>query len=100
MTNNLIQLLVGLPVVILLAYVSLKTAQKYMRRLGDGRYLQVKETVQVFNRAAVSIVKIGDEYHVMGVTDSQVTSLKVLSEAEARAFEAASVRDLRGMLKS
>ena len=87
MTGSLIKLFIGLPLVILLAYVSLRLTGKYVRKMGDGRFLQVKETVQVFNKAAVSVVKIGEEYHVLGVTDNQVRTLKVLDEAEARTFE-------------
>ena len=99
MTESLIKLFVGLPLVILLAYISLKLSNKYLRKLGDGRFLQVKETVQIFNRAAVSVVKVGSEYHVMSVTDSQVQTIKVLNETEAREFEASQTEGVKRMLK-
>lgn len=99
MTESLIKLFIGLPVVILLAYLSLRLTNKYLRRIGSGRFLQVQETVQVFNRAAVSVVKIGDEYHVLGVTDSQVTTLKVLGAEEAHAFEVSREESVKKVLR-
>ncbi len=98
MTESLIKLFVGLPLVILLAYVSLKLTNKYLRKMGDGRFLQVKETVQIFNRAAVSVVKVGSEYHVMGVTDAQVQTIKVLSESEVLEFEASHSEGVKRVL--
>lgn len=98
MTKSLIQLFIGLPLVIVLAYISLRLTNKYMRKMTTGRFLQVGETVQVFNRSAVSVVRIGEEYHVLGVTDAQVTTLKILDEAEARAFEASRDQGLRRLL--
>jgi flagellar protein FliO/FliZ len=99
MTESLIKLFVGLPLVILLAYVSLKLTNKYLRKMGDGRFLQVKETVQIFNRAAVSVVKVGREYHVMSVTDANVQTIKVLSESEVLEFEASQTESLKRVLK-
>ena len=93
LTVNLIKLFIGLPVVILLAYISLKFTNKYMRKMSDGKFLKVLETVQVFNKAAVRVVKVGNEYHVLGVTESTISQIKVLNEDEVKEFN-----DSRGIL--
>lgn len=85
-TSSFIKLFIGLPLVIFLAYISLKFTNKYMRKMNDGKYLKVLETVQIFNKAAICIIKIGDKYHVIGVTDTSINEIKILNEDEANAF--------------
>ncbi|MBN2258998.1 MAG: FliO/MopB family protein [Clostridiales bacterium] len=81
-TSSLLKLFVALPLVILLAYISLKFGNKYLRKINNGKVLNVIETVPVFNKAALSIVKIGKEYHVIGVTEANIVDIKILDESE------------------
>ncbi len=81
-TSSFLRLFVALPLVILLAYISLKFGNKYLKKMNNGKLLSVIETTPVFNKAAISVVKIGDEYHVLGVTEANIVDLKTLNEAE------------------
>ncbi|MEA3423154.1 MAG: flagellar biosynthetic protein FliO [Bacillota bacterium] len=81
-TSSFLRLFVALPVVIILAYISLKIGNKYFKKMNNGRLINVIETVPVFNKAAISVVKIGEEYHVLGVTEANIVDLKTLDEAE------------------
>ncbi len=83
-TSSFLRLFVALPVVILLAYISLKFGNKYLKKMNNGKLLNVVETVPVYNKAAISVVKIGEEYHVLGVTEANIVDLKTLDESEIK----------------
>ncbi|HKL10424.1 MAG TPA: flagellar biosynthetic protein FliO [Clostridia bacterium] len=85
-TGSLIKLFIALPVVVLIAYLSLRLANRYMKGLGNSRNLEVIETVQVYNKAALSIVRILDGYYVLGVTEHGVETIRELSCEEADSF--------------
>ena len=83
-TSSFLRLFVALPVVILLAYISLKFGNKYFKKMNNGKLLNVVETVPVYSKAAISVVKIGEEYHVLGVTEANIVDLKTLDESEIK----------------
>jgi len=88
-TESLIKLFVALPLVLLIAYSSLKLGNKYMKSMGKSKNLEVVETVQVYNKAAISIVRIMDEYFVLGVSENGIEPIRELSEAESKAIKKA-----------
>ncbi len=85
-TGSLIKLFIALPVVIMTAYFSLRLANRYMKGLGNSKNLEVLETVQVYNKAALSIVRILDGYYVLGVTEHEIETIRELSKEEANYF--------------
>jgi len=86
--ESLIKLFIALPVVIVIAYSSLKLANKYMKGMGKSRNLEVVETVQVFNKAALSIVRIMDGYFVLGVSENGVETIRELTREESETLKA------------
>lgn len=84
---SLIKLIIALPLVLVLAYASLKYASKQVNKLGDGKYIKLLETVGVSGKSSVSMVKIGTQYHILGVSDGGIETIKVLSDTEAKEYE-------------
>ena len=82
-TEGLIKLFIALPVVISMAYLSLRIANRYMKNFGNTKNLEVIETVQVYSKAALSIVRILDGYYVLGVSEHGVETIRELSKDEA-----------------
>ena len=85
-TAGLFRLMISLPLVILLAYISLRFAGKYMRRMGDGKFIKVLETVPIHSRSAISVVRIGEELRVMGISENGMQTIRLLDEQEKAAF--------------
>lgn len=84
---SLMKLIIALPLVLILAYVSMKYASRQVNKLSDGKYIRLLETVGVSGKSSVSLVKIGGEYHVLGVTDGGIATIKILSETESLEYE-------------
>jgi flagellar protein FliO/FliZ len=80
--ESFLRLLFALPVVIGLAYLSLRLGRNYMHAVGRGRNIKVIETAPVTNKTYVSIVRVGREYMALGVSEGSVRVLKTLSEEE------------------
>jgi len=85
--ESLIKLFIALPLVIAIAYSSLKLANKYTKGMRKSRNLEVVETVQVFNKAALSIVRIMDGYFVLGVSENGVETIRELTREESEALK-------------
>ncbi len=80
------KLIVALVVVIGLAYLSLKLGKTYMDGLGSGKNVKVLETVPVHSKAYISIVKIGEDYMAIGISEGKMDVIKSFSEEEGRAL--------------
>lgn len=76
----LIQTIIVLIIVIALANVSLKFANKYM--LKQNKIIKVVERVSVNNNSALSVVNICDKYYLMSLTGSENKILKELDKEE------------------
>ncbi|MBK5251282.1 MAG: flagellar biosynthetic protein FliO [Peptostreptococcaceae bacterium] len=85
-TQSLIKLFIAFPVVIMVAYFSLRLGNRYLKRMGNTRNLEVIETVPIYNKAVLSIVRIFDAYYVLGVTEHGVETIRELSDTEIDAF--------------
>ncbi len=96
-TASLIKLFIALPLVLLIAYTSLKLANRYMKGMGKSKNLEVLETVQVYNKSAVSIVRIMDGYFVLGVSDNGVETIRELSMEESDSIKKSSCNEKRAM---
>lgn len=82
MTNffSVIQTIVVLIIVIALANISLKFANKYM--LKQNKIIKVVERVSVNNNSALSVVNICGNYYLMSLTGSENKILKELDKEE------------------
>lgn len=96
-TESLIKLFIALPAVLLAAYASIRFGGKALRGMNGGRHLEVLETVPVHHKAALSIVRIGETYQVLGVTEHAVTTIRELSQTEAESLRRSAGGDGRSL---
>src|SRR5690554_5663949 len=86
--HSSLKLLLALPVVILLAYISLRLSNKYLYKQNQTKAIQVLERVPIHNKQFLCIVKIFDSYMVMGVSESSIQPIKTLSNEEVEEYMA------------
>ena len=79
-TAALLRLLVGLPLVAVLAYFSLKYGLGRRGMAGSGRYLRVVEQVSLGPRIQVSVLKAGEKYLLVGSSEGGVNLLRELAD--------------------
>ena len=72
-----IRIVVCLPIVGILAYVFIKFGftRNYSRRMGN---LKIVEQVTLLPKATINIVKVGNEYLLLGATENEITLIKQL----------------------
>ncbi|HHY81544.1 MAG TPA: flagellar biosynthetic protein FliO [Clostridiales bacterium] len=81
-----LKLLLALPVVILLAYISLRLSNKYLYRQNQIKAIQILERVPIHNKQFLCIVKIFDSYMVMGVSENNIELIKTLDCEEVNEY--------------
>jgi len=75
----LIRIIICLPIVLILIYLVIKfgLARNYSRSQGK---LKVLEQVILAPKATINVVKVGDEYFLIGSTEKDITLLKQLED--------------------
>jgi len=86
--RSALKLLVALPAVILLAYISLRLTNRYLYRQNPCRGIQVLERVPLHNKSLLCVVKLFDEVMVIGVSENNIQPIKTLSREEAESYMA------------
>ena len=82
MIGQWIKVIVALLIVLLLIYASLRIGKKYTTIIGRKSYIHVIDTVPIYNKSALTIVKIGSKYMVLGVSENNTQLISELSEEE------------------
>jgi len=72
----------ALLIVLFLIYASLRFGKKYTKIIGKKSYMQVLDTIPLYNKSAISIVKIGKKYMVIGVSENSTQLIAQLSDDE------------------
>jgi flagellar protein FliO/FliZ len=94
-----IKLLIALPLVLGLAYLSLKYGGRYLRNAQRTRNIEVLERVVLQKNASLFVVKVGEDYHLMGVTDQEIRLLKELDYVPEVRPEADELKSFREYMK-
>lgn len=77
-----LKIIAALPIVLLLAYISLRLSRSYMSNFNKGIFMNVVETIPVYHKSAISIVQIGTKYYVLGVSEQGMQVITELTEKE------------------
>ncbi|NLK73556.1 MAG: flagellar biosynthetic protein FliO [Clostridiales bacterium] len=85
-----LKIIAALPIVLLLAYISMKLSRSYMSNFKKGMFMKVIETIPVYHKSAVSIVQIGTKYFVLGVSEQGMQIITELTEKEMDEMKAQS----------
>ncbi|HOB19096.1 MAG TPA: flagellar biosynthetic protein FliO [Candidatus Atribacteria bacterium] len=80
--TSVLKLLLALPAVVLLAYISLRMTNKYLYTQNQNKHIQVLERVPLSNKSSLCIAKVLDEYMVLGVSENNLQVIKTLDKQE------------------
>ena len=78
------KLILALPVVVLLAYLSLRMTASVSARAGMSANLEVLEKKALSKNQFLYIVKAGASYHLMAGTDHNMTLIRDMSPEELK----------------
>lgn len=87
---NTLRLILALPVVIILAYLSLRLTNKYIYQRNQGKSIQVLERIPLNSKNSLCVIRIGEEYIVASVTESSFQVVKNIGPTEAEAYRTVS----------
>jgi len=76
------KLLVALPVVVLLVFISLKLSKNYMYSVTKKNSIKILERVHIHNKSTLNVVQIFDDYYVLSATEQNINIIKKLDENE------------------
>lgn len=77
-----LKLLFALPVVIILAHISLKLTNQYVSKRSMGKNIQVIERVPIDNKSSLLIAKIGEEYIALAMNEGSFQVIKKMKREE------------------
>jgi len=81
------KLILALPVVVLLAYLSLRMTASVSARAGKSANIEVLEKKALSKNQFLYIVKAGASYHLMAGTDHNMTLIRDMSPEELKVQE-------------
>lgn len=73
-----LKLIVAFPIVIFLAYISLKLATRMQTGMQKGLNLEVVERLGLSKNVQLMIIRVGDDYQLMSVNEGNVVSIQTL----------------------
>lgn len=82
-----VKVVVALFVVLLLIYGSIRFGKKYTRIIGRKRYIQVLDTIPIYNKSAITIVKVGNKHMIIGVSENNTQLITQLSDEDIKQME-------------
>lgn len=88
----LLKILVFLPIVLIIFYVSVKFGGSKLQLLQNGRFIKVLERVALSKENSLLVVKIGEKGYVLASSNGKVEKLMELEDNELLQIEA--VKDL------
>lgn len=80
--SMLLKIIVFLPFVIMLIYLSLKFGGSKLQQIQNGKYIKVLERVPLSKDSSLVAVKIGESGYVISTTANKVEILKTISQEE------------------
>lgn len=82
----ILQIVIFLPFIIFLIYLSLKYGGTKFQSMQNGKYIKVLERVSISKDISILLVKLGDKIYVMSSSASGIKELKELDEEEITKF--------------
>lgn len=89
---DFLKLLLALPFVLLLIYISLKFHHQYMLKYQQGKNMKIIERMPLSNKSFLTIVKVGKEYLILGVTENHMEVIQKLDSSEINEYSNSQVQ--------
>ncbi len=80
--SMLLKILVFLPFIILLIYLSIKFGGSKLQHIQNGKYIKILERVPIAKDSNLVVVKIGDSGYVLSATANKVEILKTIPKED------------------
>jgi flagellar protein FliO/FliZ len=78
----LFKILVTLPFILGLIYISLKYGGTKLQQMQNGRFIKVLEKVQLSKENSIMVIKMGEKVYAISSTSSKIEILKELQQDE------------------
>lgn len=82
-----LKIIIFLPFVIFLIYLSIKLGGGKLQKIQNGKYIKVLERVSLSKESNLIVVKIGHSGYVISTTANKVEILKTISDEELLKLE-------------
>jgi len=76
------KIIIVLPFILLLLYLSLKYGGSKLRKLQDGRYMKVLDRIALSKENSIVVVKIGDKAYAVASSSKEINILFQLPKEE------------------
>jgi len=78
----IIKIIIFLPFILFILYLSLKYGGSKLRKLQDGRYMKILDRVALSKENSIVVVKIGDKAYAVSSSTKDISILFELPEEE------------------
>lgn len=95
--SQILLLVVLLPIIIILIYITLKFGGKYMGNMSNGRLIRVVERVQLSQNSFLAVVIIDNKPYVISSGDKGINILKELDEASLEKYKNNNVLNIKSI---
>lgn len=95
MFTFILKIIIFLPFIILLIYLSLKVGGKKLQNIQNGSHMKVIERVQVSKENTLLLVKIGDRGYIMSSSPQGITTLEEISKDELNEIQEKKAREAK-----
>lgn len=80
--SAILRLIIFVPFIIFLIYLSLKVGGSKLQNIQNGRFLKILERVQISKENYILVIKIGEKGYVMSSTNDKIEMLMELTDEE------------------
>lgn len=81
------KILVFLPFVLLILYLSLKYGGNKLQKLQDGKYMKILDRVALSKENSIVVVKIGEKAYALSSSSKEISILFELPQSEIAVIE-------------
>lgn len=93
--SQILLLIILLPIIIVLIYITLKFGGKYMGNMSSGRIIRIVERAQLTQNSFLAVVIIDNKPYVISSGDKGINILKELDETVLEKYKNKNVFDMK-----
>ncbi|AYD40675.1 flagellar biosynthetic protein FliO [Clostridium fermenticellae] len=83
----LLKIIIFLPFILLLIYISLKFGGNKLQSMQNGKYIKILERTNVSKTNSLLVVRLGEKIYVMSSTNNEIKIVSELNEEEVLRLE-------------
>lgn len=95
--GQILILIIMLPIVIVLIYITLKFSGKHIGNMTNGRLIRVVERVQLGQNSYIAVVIIDNKAYVVSSSDKGINILKELDDNVVEKYNSQNIFDMKSV---